>query len=129
MTPSRRKIHALIALGGVLLVAGCAPTRPPVDELDAASRALGAARAADAPTWAPAEYRSAGQRFDQAQAAEATKDYDAALQLANESQVDSELAAAKARLGKVRQEVERLREENAHLDRDLTSHAQPEDQP
>ncbi|MEP7098179.1 MAG: DUF4398 domain-containing protein [Dokdonella sp.] len=86
-----------------------------------ASRALDAARAAEAPTWAADDYRAAGRHLDQAQAAQAREDYDVAAQMARESAVDSELAAAKARLGKVRDAVARLKQENANLDSDLSS--------
>ncbi|GAA0714612.1 DUF4398 domain-containing protein [Dokdonella soli] len=129
MTPRWRKIHALVVVIAALSVQACAPTRPPVEDLDNASRALGAARSAGAPAYAPAEYRAAGQRFDQAQAAEGRQDYDEAIQLAHESAADSELAAAKARLGKAREAVQKLSQENANLDRDLTEHASPEAQP
>ena len=119
----------LIVLVAALSVQACSPTRPPVDELDSASRALGAARAADAPTWADDEYRMAGQHFDQAQAAEARHDYDAAAQLAHESAADSELAVAKARLGKVRDTVAKLKQDNANLDSDLSQSGTPQVQP
>lgn len=108
---------------------GCSPTKPPLDLLDAASRSLGSAREAGAPQYAAAEYRSAGRRYDQAQAAEAREEYDEAAQYARDSAADSELATAKARLAKARLEVDRLRQENANLDRDLTDHTSPETQP
>ncbi len=94
-----------------------------------ASRALAAARAADAPSWAAEEYRIAGQHLDQAQAAQARHDYDVAAQMARESAADSELATAKARLGKARDAVARLTRENANLDSDLSHSATPELQP
>ncbi|MEP7044677.1 MAG: DUF4398 domain-containing protein [Dokdonella sp.] len=130
MTTRSRKIHVRVAIPLVLfLLQACSPTRPPVEDLAAASRALGGARAAGAPTYAAAEYRSASQRFDQAQAAEAHKDYDAATQLARESAADSELATAKTRGGKAREAVDKLHRDNANMDRDLTEHASTEAQP
>ena len=93
MPPSRRKIHVLIVIVAALSVQACSPTRPPVDELDIASRALGAARAADAPTWAANEYHAAGEHFDQAQAAEGRK---------------------------VRAAVDKLKQDNANLDSELS---------
>lgn len=126
MSPSRRKIHVLIVLVATLSVQACSPTRPPVDELDIASRALGVARAADAPIWAADEYHAAGERFDQAQAAEARHDYDVAAQRARESAADSELAAAKSRLGKVRAAVDKLKQDNANLDSELSQSAAPQ---
>lgn len=129
MPSSRRKIHVLIVLIATLAVQACAPTRPPTDELDMASRALDAARAAEAPAWAAEEYRMAGQHLDQAQAAQVSHDYDVAAQMARESAADSELAAAQARLAKVRDSVAKLTQQNANLDSDLSRSAAPEVQP
>lgn len=124
MTPTRRKIHVLIAVAAALTIQACSPTRPPVEDLGIASRALGAARAAGAPTLAAEEYRAAGQHFDQAQAAEADGDYDLAARLARESAADSDLAGAKARLAKARAAVDRLKQDNAGLDRELSASSQ-----
>jgi hypothetical protein len=129
MTPSRQKIHVLVVVAAIALIQACTPTRPPVDELDAASRAFGAARAADAATLAPAEYRAAGQHLDQATAAEARQDYDAAAQFARESAADSELASAKARVGKARETADKLKQDNANIERDLSEHPSAEAQP
>ncbi|MCK9540266.1 DUF4398 domain-containing protein [Dokdonella sp.] len=101
------------------LAAACTPTRPPVDQLDAASRALGVARDAGAPGLASTTYRTAGLRFDAAQAAEADGDYAAAAQLAAESQVTSELATAQARLASLREQADQLQRENIRLERQL----------
>jgi hypothetical protein len=125
MTPSSGKIHVLIVIMLALAMGACAPTKPPVDELDAASRALGAARDAGAAKFAPAEYRSAGRHFDAAQAAEGNRDYAEATRFALQSLADSELAAAKARLARTRAEVDQLKRENADLDRDLATEPGP----
>ena len=129
MTPGRGKIHALVALLVCTTITGCAPTKPPVDEMAAASRALNGARQAGADQLAVAEFRAASTHLDQARAAERDQDYDAAVQLAAESQVDSELAQARARLAKARGEVDRLARENEGMDRDLGASATEEQQP
>ena len=121
MTPSRGKIHVLIVISIALAAVACAPTKPPVDALDSASRALGAARDAGAAELASAEYHAAGRHFDDAQAAEADRDYAGAAQFALQSLADSELAIARSRLSKSREEVRRLEQENAILDRDLAT--------
>jgi ABC-type uncharacterized transport system auxiliary subunit len=129
MTPGNGKIHALVVVTATLVLSACTPTRPPLDQLDAASRALGAARDAGAPQWALAEYRAAGSRFDEAQAAQAGGDYDEAAWFAEESLADSELAIARSRLASAREAVSRLQQENAALERDLASTRQLEDMP
>ncbi|MCB1571959.1 MAG: DUF4398 domain-containing protein, partial [Xanthomonadales bacterium] len=61
-----------------------------------AQQRLSSARSAGAQTYAPMELRFAEERLDQAQAAMADRDYTLAANLAEESSVNSELAAIKA---------------------------------
>lgn len=129
MTASQAKIHVLFAIVATAFVQGCTPTRPPIDELAAASRALANARSADAPNLAPADYRAASQQLDQARAAEGRQDYDVAAQFAHQSAADGELALAKAKLGKARASVDKLRQDNATLDHDLGDRSTMESQP
>ena len=128
MTPNRRKIHRafLIAL---IALAGCGPTKPPNVGLEQAAGALDAARSAGAPTYAPLELRYAEDHLSQARARMDKRDYDAALHLAQESQVDSELAAVKARLGKAREKVDAHTQENLRLRQDLANGAPQGAQP
>lgn len=89
--------------------------------LDEAAGALDAARNAGAATYAPLELRNAEERLSQARLRMDKRDYDVAQQLASESQVDSDLARVKARLGKAREKVEARARENAQLQQDLSS--------
>jgi hypothetical protein len=133
MTPSAAKIHVGFAIPTIAILAGflgaCGPTKPPSDELGIASRNLSAARAAGAATYAPRELRAAEQGLSAANAAVAKHDYDQASVLAEESSVDSELAAAKTRLGKAREANDNLRRQNADLERDAARHAEGAPQP
>jgi Domain of unknown function (DUF4398) len=131
MTPNRRKIHRVLLIPALIL-AGCTPSKPPNVGLGDAARALDAARAAGAPTYAPMELRNAEDRLSQARASVDKRDYDDARSLVEESQVDSELASVKARLGKARERVDQRTRENAQLRQELSSGgpiAQPEAQP
>ena len=123
MTSSVGKIHALIAIMAASLAA-CGPTRPPTDVLGAATRNLASAKAAGAATYAPIELRAAEDHLAQANASVAHEDYDRAAVLASESAVDSELAAAKARLGKAREAVDGLTRQNDELSRDTARHGE-----
>lgn len=114
MTPNRRKIHLGVGIFA-LVVAACAPTRPPNIGLDEAARSLDAARDAGAPTYAPMELRNAEDHLSQARARFAKRDYDEAASLTQEAQADSELAAVKSRLGKAREKVDARMHENADL--------------
>jgi len=114
MTSSAAKIHVVFAIL-VVSLAACGPTKPPTDVLGVATRNLAAAQAAGAATYAPLELRSAQDHLAGANTASARQDYDRAAVLAEESAVDSELAAAKARLGKAREAVDTLKRQNAEL--------------
>lgn len=119
MTPNWRKIHCAALISaifiGALVLAGCGPTRPPDTGLDDAAQALASARAAGAPTYAPLELRSAEDHLSQARAFADKRHYDDSARLAKESQADSELAQVKARLGKLREQVDAATRENARL--------------
>jgi hypothetical protein len=119
----------LVALIGVsvflISAAGCSQTKPPLAEMQDASRRVESARDAGASTYAPAELRSAQERLGQARAAMKQEDYDTAAQLADEAQVAGDLAQVKTRLGKARERVDARMRENAQLRSDLSIPAEP----
>jgi len=119
MTPSGTKIHApfVVSLALALALGACGPSKPPPDVLGGAQRGLASARDAGASTYAPMELRFAEERLDAAAGAMQERDYDLAARLANESSVNSELAAIKARLGKLRESVDELKRQNAEIAR------------
>lgn len=132
MTPERGKIHALIGvLALAVALAACAPTKPPVDQMNAAARGLENARSIGAAEFAAADMNNAAREYSAAQSAQARGDYDSAAQLAMQSQADSELAAARARRAQARHAVDKLTQANAALQSDLSSNppASTEDQP
>lgn len=86
--------------------------------LEDATQALAAAREAGAPTYAPLELRSAEDHLSQARVLADKRHYDDAARLAKESQADSELALVKARLGKLREQVDAATRENVRLQQD-----------
>jgi len=128
MTPNRRKIHLGVSIF-LAALAGCGPTKPPNIGLDEAARLLAAARDAGAPTYAPMELRNAEDRLSQARVRFAKRDYEEAAILVQEAQVDSELAATRARLGKAREKVDTRRHENADLRQRSEAGDNPADAP
>ncbi len=127
MTPISAKIHRLVAVSGLfliaLLMAACEPTRPPNIGMDDASRLLADARSAGAPTYAPQELRNAEDRLSQARARFDKNDFEQAARYTQESRADSELALVKSRLGKARERADQRARENAQLQQDTTSGA------
>jgi hypothetical protein len=114
MTPNRPKIHRIVLIAG-LAVAGCGPTRPPDTGLDDAAQAVATARAAGAPTYAPLELRSAEDHLAQAREQAGKRHYEDSRRLTDESRADSELAELKAKLGKLREQVQDATRENDRL--------------
>ncbi|MBS0488147.1 MAG: DUF4398 domain-containing protein [Proteobacteria bacterium] len=111
--------HIGAILVAALAMAGCGPTRPPPTMgLEDAAQALATAREAGAPTYAPLELRSAEDHLSQARAFAEKRHYDDAARLAQESRADSELAQVKARLGKLREQVDAATRENERLQQD-----------
>lgn len=119
MTSSGLKIHGPFVLLLALALAACGPTKPPPDLLGNAQQRLISARSSGAATFAPLELRFAEDRFTQAQMAMQDRDYTLAANLADESAANSELAAIKARIGKLRESVEQLKQDNAEISRVL----------
>ena len=124
MTPNSLKIHltlGILALG----LASCASKPPPHVGLDEAARAIQAARAAGAPTYAPLELRNAEDRLSQARASFDKNKYEDAQRFVQESEVDSELASVKSRLGKARDKADARARENSQLQSDAAGGTQP----
>lgn len=119
MTPSGMKIHASILVFLALASTASEAAKPPPDVLGRAQQQLVSARSADAATFAPLELRFAEERLDQARAAMQTRDYKQAADLADESEANGELASIKARLGKLRESVDKLKQENTEITRIL----------
>lgn len=110
---------ALLALGG------CASVPPPDGAMNMAQIQLQAARDADAADYAPVDLGFAQNKFQQAQAAMASRKYADAADLADEAGADAELALAKARLGAARAKIQSKVEENRRL-RERMEQAHPE---
>lgn len=105
----RTALPALI-LGASMLLAGCASTPAPTEQLAVSAAAVSRADNAGAAALAPAEMQMAREKLDQARLAMTQEDFDNARNLAQEAQVDAQLAEAKSRSGKARKAAEELQE-------------------
>ncbi len=113
----RRWMDAAAVLGVGLLLAACASTPPPMEEL-AVGRAAVERANGPAAVEAPAELAMARDKISRANAAYADKNYVRARQLAEQATADATLAEAQARsvrsqkaLTEVREGIRQLREE------------------
>ena len=114
-----QRLTSAFALANLALLAACASTPPPTEQMAvgkaAVERATGPA-AAEAPT----ELAAARDKLAGANAAYAKKDYVLARQLAEQAEADATLAEAQARsersgkaLNEVREGIKQLRDEMA----------------
>lgn len=97
---TRRATVATLGAALALTLAACASTPPPTEQLAVSTAAVASAVTAGGTELAPAETRTARDKLAQANKAMVDKDYASARVLAEESQVDAQLAVAKARSAK-----------------------------
>ena len=113
-----RAAFAVIAAFTVLIVSGCASTGDMPREQMAVARAAVDRAAGPAGADAPLEVSESRNKLERATAAVARKDYDEARRLAEQAEVDANLAEAKSHsvrsnraLQEVREGIRQLREE------------------
>lgn len=104
-----------LTMGALLTLSACASLPPPDNAMNLAQSQLQVARDAGAADYAPVDLDFAQSKFQQAQTAMASRDYDKAASFAEEARADAELARAKARLGAVRAQIQGKVDENAQL--------------
>ena len=104
-----------VAVALALALGGCASVPPPNDSMNLAQNMLQAARDAGAADYAPVDLGFAQDKFQQAQAAMAERNFADAASLAEESNADAELARTKARLGAARAQMQSKLQENTRL--------------
>lgn len=103
----------------VLLFASCASTPPPTEQMALAKAAVNNATQAGGNEFAPIQLKSAMDKMTAAQQAMDKKDYDIARPLAEQAQVDAQLAAATARSAKAKKAAEALQEGNRVLQQEI----------
>jgi len=99
----------------LLALAGCASVPPPDASMNQAQALLQSARDAGAADYDPVDLGFAQAKFQQAQAAMATRKYADAANLAEEARADAELARTRAQLGSARAQIQAKVDENTRL--------------
>lgn len=103
----------------VVIFAGCASTPPPTEQMALSKAAVSNATEAGGNEFAPIQLKSAVDKMTAAQQAMDKKDYAVARQLAEQAQVDAQLAAATARSAKAKKATEALKEDNRVLQQEI----------
>lgn len=95
-----RPLGALVCAAA--LIAGCASTPPPKEQMAVSKSAIANAVSAGGSEYAPVEMKTAQEKMDRAQRAMDKEDYGNARWLAEEAQADARLAEKKAQSAKAR---------------------------
>ncbi|HUX30204.1 MAG TPA: DUF4398 domain-containing protein [Thiobacillus sp.] len=100
-----------MAAVAVMLMAGCASTSAPTEQMAVSRAAVSNAMSAGGNQFAPVQLKSALDKMDAAERAVAAKDYELALRLAEQAEVDAKLAAEMARSAKAKQAADAVQED------------------
>jgi hypothetical protein len=99
------------AAAAIVLMAGCASTPAPTEQMAVSRAAISNAMSAGGNQFAPVQLKSAMDKMDAAERAMAEKNYELALRLAEQAEVDARLAAEMARSAKARQAADAVQED------------------
>ncbi len=110
------------AVAAAIFMSGCASTPAipaPTDQMALSRAAISNASSAGGSEYAPVQLKSAMDKMDGAERAMGTMNYGLARQLAEEAQVDAQLAAATARAAKAQKAADALHEGNRVLRKEI----------
>jgi len=112
--------RALSGIGfAAAVMAGCASVPAPTEQVAVAKAAVANAAGAGGPEFASVEMRTAQEKLDGANQAMAAQDYERALWLADQAQVDAQLAVARAHSARAQQTANALQEDSRVLREEL----------
>lgn len=112
-----------MTVAAVIFMAGCASAPPaipaPTEQMAVSKAALNNASSAGGNEFAPIQFKSAMEKLEAAERAMGEKNYVRARQLAEQAQVDAELATAAARSAKAQKAADALQESNRVLRKEI----------
>jgi len=112
-----------VAVAAVIFMAGCVSTPPampaPTEQMAVSRAALNNASSTGGNEFAPVQFRSAMEKMEAAERAMGEKNYARARILAEEAQVDAELAASAARSAKAQKAADTVQEDNRVLRKEI----------
>lgn len=109
-----------VAVAAVVFMAGCASTSTaPVEQMAVSKAAVGNASSDGGNEFAPLQLKSATDKLAGAERAMTNKDYVLARRLAEQAQVDAQLAGAMARSAKAQKAADALQDESRVLRQEI----------
>lgn len=115
-----------VAVAASIFMSACASTPPapaPTEQMALSRSAINSASSAGGSEYAPVQLKSAIDKMDSAERAMGAKNYGLARQLAEEAQVDAQLAATAARAGKAQRAADALQQSDQVLKKELNRNA------
>lgn len=117
---SAQVMHRIVvSIFAAIFVAGCASSTPATqastEQMALSKSALNSAISAGANEYAPLQIKSSMEKLDGAERAMEKKDYVLARQLAEQAEVDANLAESTARAAKAQKAADEVRESNRVL--------------
>lgn len=100
-----------VTVAAAIFMAGCASTPAPTEQMAISRAAVSNASSAGSNEFAPLQFKSAMEKMNGAERAMAEKNYVRARQLAEQAQVDAQLAEATARSAKAQKAADALQED------------------
>ena len=121
----RRALFSGAIFAASIFMGGCASDKPPVPtaQLEVSKAAVAEAISAGATEFAPVELGAAQEKLAAADKAVTAKDNASAKWLAEQAQMDAQLAAKKARAAKAQKAAEALQESNRVLREEMNRSA------
>ena len=108
-----------VSVVAAIFMAGCATIPAPTAQMAVSKAEISNASSAGGNEFAPQPLKSAMEKMDAAEQAMANRDYQRARRLAEEAQVDAQLAAATARSAKAQKAARELQEDNRVLRQEI----------
>ncbi len=114
------QMHRLsVTVAAAILMAGCASAPPPLELMATSRAAVASANSAGGNEFAPIQLKTAMEKMAGAERAMVDKNYELARTLAEQAQVDAQLAGAMARSAKATKAAEALQEDSRVLRQEL----------
>jgi hypothetical protein len=105
-------VHRIgMTVAALMLMVGCASTSAPTEQMAVSRAAVSNAMGAGGTEFAPVQFKSASDKLTAAERAMADKNYELALRLAEQAEVDAKLAAEMARSAKAQRAADALQDD------------------
>lgn len=120
-----KRASSLATILAAVLITACATASPPTEQMALSRAAVSNATSAGGNEYAPIQLKSAVDKMNAAERALNTKDYIRARQLAEQAQVDAQLAEATARSAQAKKAADALQEDSRILRQEIDRKTTP----